>query len=109
MNEQNIKDSISSVKKILQKRFGSELELYLFGSVARNDYETDSDIDILVLVPGKVDTSLKEYIIDIVYDVELEYDVVFGIIVRSKEFWSSERAAAMPFHQNVQREAVRIQ
>jgi predicted nucleotidyltransferase len=108
MNEQNIKGSISALKKILQKRFGSEMEFYLFGSVARNNYEPDSDIDILVLVPGKVDTSLKEDIIDLAYDVELEYDVVFGIVVRSKEFWISEKAAAMPFHQNVQREAVRI-
>ena len=108
MNEQHIKRSISALKKTLQKSFGSELELYLFGSVARNNYEPDSDIDILVLVPGKVDTSLKEDIIDLAYDVELEYDVVFGIVVRSKEFWISEKAAAMPFHQNVQREAVRI-
>ncbi|MCK5056598.1 MAG: nucleotidyltransferase domain-containing protein [Candidatus Aminicenantes bacterium] len=108
MNEQNIKDSISELKRRLQKRFGSELELYLFGSVARNNYEPDSDIDILVLVPVKVDTNLKEDIIDLAYDIELGYDVVFGIIVRSKEFWTSEKAAAMPFHQHVQREALRI-
>ncbi|MGD2087562.1 MAG: nucleotidyltransferase domain-containing protein [Candidatus Aminicenantes bacterium] len=108
MNEQNIQRSIAELKNRLQERFGSELEFYLFGSVARNDYESDSDIDILVLVPGKVDTSLKEDIIDLAYDVELEYDVVFGIVVRSKEFWISEKAAAMPFHQSVQKEAVRI-
>jgi predicted nucleotidyltransferase len=108
MNEQNIQRSIAELKKRLQKHFGSELEFYLFGSVARNNYEPDSDIDILVLVPGKVDTSLKEDIIDLAYDVELEYDVVFGIVVRSKEFWISEKAAAMPFHQSVQKEAVRI-
>ena len=108
MNEQNIKRSISALKKTLQERFGSELEFYLFGSVARINYEPDSDIDVLVLVPGKVDTSLKEEIIELAYDVELEYDVVFGIVVRSKEFWISEKAASMPFHQNIQREAVRI-
>jgi predicted nucleotidyltransferase len=108
MNEQNIKHSIAELKKRLKKHFGSELEFYLFGSVARNNYEPDSDIDVLVLVPGKVDTSLKEEIIDMAYDVELEYDVVFGIVVRSKEFWISEKAAAMPFHQNVQNECVRI-
>ena len=108
MNEQNIKHSIAELKKRLKKHFSSELEFYLFGSVARNDHKPDSDIDILVLVPGKVDTSLKEDIIDLAYDVELEYDVVFGIVVRSKEFWISEKAAAMPFHQNIQREAVRV-
>jgi predicted nucleotidyltransferase len=108
MNEQNIKRSISALKKILQERFSSEVELYLFGSVARNDYLPDSDIDILVLVPGEVDTRLEEEIFDLAYDVELEYDVVFGIIVHAKEFRASEKAAVMPFHQNLQREAVRI-
>lgn len=108
MVEQNINASVSALKKRLQKRYGSKLELYLFGSVARNRHEPDSDIDILVLVPGKVDTGLKEEIIDLAYDVELEYDVVFGIVARSKEFWVSEKAASMPFHQNVQRDAVRI-
>ncbi len=108
MNEQHIKRAISALKKILQKRFGSELELYLYGSVVRNDYQPDSDIDILVLVPGKVDTRLEEEIFDLAYDVELECDVVFGIVVHSAEFWASEKAAVMPFHQNLQREAVRI-
>ena len=108
MNKQNIQPSISALKKILQERFGSELELYLFGSVARNDYLHDSDIDILVLVPGEVDTRLEEEIFDLAYEVEWEYDVVFGLVVHAQEFWASEKAAVMPFHQNLQREAVRI-
>ena len=108
MNEQNIKRSISVLKKVLQERFSSELELYLFGSVARNNYLPDSDIDVLVLVPGEVNTRLEEEIFDLAYEVELEYDVVFGIVVHAREFWASEKAAVMPFHQNLQREAVRI-
>jgi predicted nucleotidyltransferase len=108
MNEENIRSSISELKRVLTNHFGNEIELYLFGSVARSDYHPESDIDILVLIPGKVDTSLKEEVIGLAYDIELEYDVVFGIVVRSKEFWASEKAAFMPFHQNVQREAVRV-
>ena len=108
MNEQDIKHSMAELKNRLQEHFGRELEFYLFGSVARKDYSLDSDIDVLVLVPGKVDTSLKEDIIDLAYDVELENNVVFGIVVRSKEFWISEKTAAMQFNQRVQREAVRI-
>ena len=93
MNEQNIKRSISVLKKVLQERFSSELELYLFGSVARNNYLPDSDIDVLVLVPGEVNTRLEEEIFDLAYEVELEYDVVFGIVVHAREFWASEKAA----------------
>jgi len=108
MDAKSIKKSISALKKSLQERFGRNIEVYLFGSVARNTYEPDSDIDILVLYPGKVDTSLKEEIIDQAYDIELLYDVVFGIVTRSKEYWRSEKMRAFPFYQNVQKEAIRV-
>lgn len=108
MNEENIKRALVGLKKVLTDRFGSDIELYLFGSIARNDYEPDSDIDILVLFPGEVDTRLMEEVFDVAYDVELEHDVVFGIVVQSNEFWASEKAAVMPFRQNLQREAVKL-
>lgn len=108
MDEENIKRSLSELKKVLTHRFGEDIELYLYGSVARNDYRAESDINILVLLPGHVDTSLEEEVIDHAYDVELENDVVFSIKTRSKEFWASEKAAAMSFHQRVQEEGVRI-
>jgi predicted nucleotidyltransferase len=108
MNKKNINKSIAQLKKALFNRFGKAIELYLFGSVARNDYDPDSDIDILVLVPGKVDTKLEIEILHLAYDIELKYDVVFGLVVNEKEFWESEKASVMPFHQNLQREALRI-
>lgn len=51
---------------------------------------------------------MKEEVFGTAYDVELEHNVVFGIVVQSNEFWTSEKAAVMPFHQNLQREAVRL-
>ena len=108
MNEENIKRALARLKKVLTNRFGSDVELYLFGSVARNDYEPDSDIDVLILFPGEVDTELKEEIFGAAYDVELEHNVVFGIIVRSKDYWMSEKSMVTPFHQNLQRESLRI-
>lgn len=108
MNEANINSSIAALKRTLIYRFGDEVELYLYGSVARNDYQYDSDIDILVLFPGKVNTDLMEEIFGLAYEVGLEHDVVFSIVVQSKEFWDSEFAAVMPFHQNLQRESLRI-
>jgi predicted nucleotidyltransferase len=108
MNKKEIDQSIAELKKTLSNHLGNEIELYLFGSVARNDYDPDSDIDILVLVPGKVDTKLEIEILDLAYDIELKYDVVFGLVVNEKEFWESKKASVMPFHQNLQREALRI-
>ncbi|MCK4766313.1 MAG: nucleotidyltransferase domain-containing protein [Candidatus Aminicenantes bacterium] len=108
MNHKIIKRAINSLKSKLCMRFGNEVEIFLFGSAARNDYNRESDIDILVLFPGKVDTRLEEEVFSLAYDIELEQDVVFGINVHSKEYWNSEKAAVMPFYQNVQREGMRV-
>jgi predicted nucleotidyltransferase len=108
MDIENINESVTELKKILRESLGDGIELFLFGSVARSDYRSDSDIDILVLVPGEVDTALEEDIINLAYEVELKYNVVFGIIVFSQKFWSSRQARVMPFYQNLQREAQRL-
>jgi len=108
MNKTNITQSINELKDTLSTHLGDGIELYLFGSVARNDYNADSDIDILVLVPKKIDTKQEIEILDLAYNIELKYNVVFGLVVNDKEFWESEKASVMPFHQNLQREAFRI-
>jgi predicted nucleotidyltransferase len=108
MNRKIIKRSITELKKILVNRFGNAIELYLFGSVARNDFGPESDIDVLALIPGGDDISLKKEVVDLAYDIELKNSIVFGIVVCSIEFWRSEKAAVMPFHRNLQKEALRI-
>lgn len=80
----------------------------LFGSVARGDSQRYSDIDVLVLLPGKVDNTLEEKVFDAAYDIELEYGVVFGIIVYAKDFWASDLAASMPLYQNIRKEGIPV-
>ena len=55
----------------------------------------------LILYPGNVTNSLEEEIIDIAYEIELKYDIIFGIVVYSQEFWNSEYAQSMPLYQNI--------
>ncbi|MES2285017.1 MAG: nucleotidyltransferase family protein [Bacteroidota bacterium] len=47
MNKQTIIESIKAEKTYLQEHFGVE-EIGLFGSYARGEEKTDSDVDILV-------------------------------------------------------------
>ena len=61
--------------------------MILFGSKARGDDDKWSDIDLLVILRQKVNTAIEEQIYDMAYDLELAYDVVFGIIVFDKEYW----------------------
>ncbi|MCU0285227.1 MAG: nucleotidyltransferase domain-containing protein [Acidobacteria bacterium] len=108
MKDQDIRSAIVELKQVLIERLGRGIELYLYGSVARKDYGPQSDIDILLLVPGKVDTNLKEEIIDLAFYIEIKYNVVIQIITRSKEYWESGLSRVTPFHQNVRREGIQL-
>jgi len=108
MKTQNIQNAIRILRERLIKRFGKGLKIYLFGSIARGDYDADSDIDVLVLLPFESNHSVEEEIFDIAYDIELDYDVVFGIIVYSLDFWISHKARAMPLYKIVDSEGIPV-
>jgi predicted nucleotidyltransferase len=106
MNQAQIEKAIQALKKELINRFGSGVELRIFGSVARGDYHEHSDVDILVILPVPVNNAVEEQVFDMAYDIELEYGLVIGTIVYSKDFWYSDRAAVMPLFRNIQREGL---
>ena len=106
MNQTQIEKALQALKQGLVHRFGTDVELRIFGSVARGDYHEHSDIDILVVLPVKVDNAVEEQVFDMAYDIELEYSLVIGTIVYSRDFWYSDRAAVMPLYKNIQREGL---
>jgi len=108
MTKKQINLAVQELKVVLQKMFGEDTELRIFGSAVRGDYRKHSDIDVLVLLPGRVDNAIEEKVFDAAYDIELKHGVVFGIIVYAREFWRSEVAATMPLYQNIEREGVAV-
>ncbi|MFO7929436.1 MAG: nucleotidyltransferase domain-containing protein [Candidatus Humimicrobiaceae bacterium] len=99
--------AIYKLKNELLKSYPG-VELVLFGSKARNDPDEFSDIDILILVDKNVSHDLKDNIIEIAYDIELKYDVVFGFVIENKKLWDSPKYKVTPLYQNVQREGILI-
>lgn len=54
--------------------------LVLFGSVARDTHDADSDIDILAVIDDDADErAIEDRLRDIAYDVTLEHGAVFSI------------------------------
>lgn len=82
--------------------------MILFGSKARGDAVEFSDIDVLVLLNRKIDNSLEEEIFSTAFKIELKNDVVFGIVVYSKQFWNSELGKAMPLRWNIDKDGVPV-
>jgi predicted nucleotidyltransferase len=83
-----------------------DADVILYGSRARGDADEYSDYDILIIVNGPVNMSLKEDILSNVYPLELESGAVLTLITYSKQKWDSLLYRAMPFHKNVDRDGV---
>ena len=106
--KQHAAAALQDLKLSLVALFGPEVELKLFGSVARGDDRDSSDIDVLVLLPGHVDHAIEERVFDAAYDLELRHSVVFGVVVYEKAFWDSELAAGMLLHRSIAREGLAV-
>jgi excisionase family DNA binding protein len=103
----NEKKALLELKKILFNSF-SVSKIILYGSKARGDFEKESDIDILIVLNSKVDDTIRERIFSLSFKIEIKYDVIFGILVEHKDFWSSPLAETMPIHSNINMEGVPV-
>ena len=77
--------ALSDLKERLGSLLGASLvRLDLFGSRARGDQSEESDIDIAVVVRG-LDRSLRDRVLAVVTDVELEHLVPLSTVLFSEE------------------------
>lgn len=83
-------------------------EIILYGSRSRGDAIAESDWDFLVLVDGPLNEERTDRIRHRLYEVEWGSGEVISSIVRNREEWNSDIYQAMPFHQRVQQEGVRL-
>ena len=83
--------------------------IFLYGSYARGDYGTDSDIDIAAIVKGdrtELQRKLKE-VWDISADIGLENDVIVSpTVIPYDEF--EKYKGTLPYYMNILKEGKRI-
>ena len=98
-------DAILKLKKALSDKYGANFSrLLVFGSVARGDDTAESDVDVMVEMRIPVDWKLKEDIISIAYDVELDTGVMFETFARQIPF----KGPMTPFEENLDRDGVAV-
>jgi len=81
------KKAVLEIKEKLTTLLGDKLKaFYIFGSKARGDFDSESDVDLAIIIDGLIrDTKLK--IIDIVAEIETKHIVVISSLILSmKEF-----------------------
>lgn len=81
-------------------------ETILFGSEARGEARSDSDIDLLILLEGEKLTLAQEEAITLpLYALELKTGVAISPIVMLKKLWEN-RPFKTPFYVNVVNEGI---
>lgn len=93
-----ILEAINSQIKAKHSNFAGA---YFFGSRAKETATEDSDYDTAFIFDGKVDRKLKNEIISLVYDYEVENDIVIDVLVYNKQEIENP---STPFRCNVKNE-----
>lgn len=102
---ENIIQSFSAeTKMILRDNLVAE---YLFGSVARNEAEEDSDIDILIIVKH-FDYQLRKELSQLSSKYSLSHGVCISPIIKDKKIWEQNEFYQTLFYQEIQRDSVRL-
>nr|MBQ4455592.1 nucleotidyltransferase domain-containing protein [Clostridia bacterium] len=101
--EQNMYTEL--VSEILKALGDQVLRIVLYGSVARGTASPDSDVDIAVFLPSKMDSEAEDRLSDVIVDMNLKYDKVFSVVDILDPVYKKWRAVT-PFYQNVDREGV---
>lgn len=101
-----IDEFIIGVSEILGNRLK---KIILYGSYARGDFDTSSDIDIMILT-DLTDNEIEKYktkIVDYAWDIEYEnnFEVDLSPLVKNIDKYN-KRIDVIPFYMNVQKEGV---
>jgi predicted nucleotidyltransferase len=79
------KREMEDLKKKLVNLLGPQaFKMVLFGSRARGDYGSESDVDVAILVRG-LTREMKRRILDQVAEIELEYLLPISVLVFSED------------------------
>ncbi len=91
----NLTEILESLHEYLQNTYAETLaQVILFGSQARNEADTDSDIDILIVLKTNFDNYQESKRISLfISDLCLEYDVVVTCFFATLKQWQTRNSA----------------
>ena len=100
-----IKEILKEFKEEIEKLYGKRLKaIILYGSWARGEAKDESDIDLLIVLKGKVIPGKEiDRMIDIITEINLKYGALISIYPVSEEDYSTVNS---PLLINVRREGM---
>ncbi len=94
---EEVSDKLAENKRILR--------IVAFGSRVRGDFRADSDLDLLIVVDRK-DREIKNFIMELIYEYELNMDISFSPTVLSLHELDVNRKLGSPFLKSIEAEGI---
>jgi uncharacterized protein len=101
------KEAIEAAAQLLKQRFNVE-NVILFGSKARGDADAYSDIDLLLISPQELHWKEEKEIVDALFDIGMEYDVIFSPLFTSSEEWEKGMFRSFPIYKEITKEGALV-
>jgi predicted nucleotidyltransferase len=105
--QSHIKKTLLACRDAIHANFPTA-GLVLYGSYARGQAGSESDVDLLVLLDEDVTPANKRTIRDMLYEIGLAADLVISTIIRSYEAWNSPISQATSFYRVVHQEGIQV-
>ncbi|MCD7815310.1 MAG: nucleotidyltransferase domain-containing protein [Bacteroides sp.] len=108
--ETPVRQIIQIYAKEAMKIFRDKLKaVILYGSYARGDFDSESDIDIMVLLdlPEEQMAEARKKMRHIADNLDLKYDCVISSVFQSYDSFENYKSVS-PFYQNIERDGVLI-
>lgn len=107
---QEISKILENYTKEIQKIYGIHLhKILLYGSYARGEETSSSDIDIMILVDLD-EVSIKKYadlLNDVTFEINLNNDIMLMPIVKNEKHFE-KWISFYPFYRNINQEGVTV-
>ncbi|MEE9295685.1 MAG: nucleotidyltransferase domain-containing protein [Phycisphaerae bacterium] len=99
--------AITAAATVLKASFPVR-EMVLFGSKARGETRQDADTDLLVLTTRKLAWAERTAMIDALFDLQLQYDVIISLLIIPADEWFSGVYQVLPIREEIERDGVRM-
>jgi len=98
---------LHSLKLLLRKHFGDNIQdIILFGSQSNDTATEFSDYDIVIVLKNQYDWKYRKKVNHVIYDLELENDVLFDTHLLSLYEIEHTLKGAEPIYQNAFKQGI---
>ncbi|MBR1421904.1 MAG: nucleotidyltransferase domain-containing protein [Ruminococcus sp.] len=104
LNQDALNEMIAGISNIVGVQ---TKEIILYGSVARNESEPDSDVDIAIITDGKINKSIQEKLLDFAVDLDFKYDCFFSYVYIERQNFN-KWVDDLPFYNNIAKEGISL-